>query len=164
LEIIAAIIGVLGVIVGFLLSDYRARKEHRAQQISMLIETLRNLSGTPEQVVTGTSIAIKYHKRNSDFHDLLIPVLFSISLVLSTKEKEESVLSRSEMYALYSVWCVIGSIWLFRYNRSIDRIEEAYPEFHKVERLYMETSVGKICGMFAMKKDFSWIDSAFPNE
>lgn len=159
-EILAAIIGIFGIIVGFVLSEVRAQINQRAQQTSMLIETLHNLSGSPEQVVTGTSIALKYHKRNQVFHEILIPVLLANSLRLSEAELEDGKSTNSEKYALYTIWCVIGSIWTMRYRKSIPEIKSHYEEFENIENIYLKTSVGKKCGRFATDKDFSWLSEA----
>lgn len=156
-EILAAVIGVVGIVIGFALSEFRARIEQRAQQTSMLIETLHNLSGSPSEIVTGASIALKYHKRNQAFHDILIPVLLASSLRLSEKERNDGSINREESHALYAIWCVIGSIWMTRFRKSIPEIEEHYEEFKHIEQLYLETVVGKECGRFAMEKNFVWL-------
>lgn len=156
-EILAAIIGIAGILIGFALSEFRARVEQRAQQTSMLIETLHNLSGSPSEIVTGASIALKYHKRNQAFHDMLIPVLLASSLHLSEKDRNEGPINREESYALYAIWCVIGSIWMTRFRKSIPKIQAHYEEFEHIEKLYLETVIGKECGRFAMDKGFVWL-------
>jgi len=159
-EILASIIGIFGIVVGFILSEIRAKINQRAQQTLMLIETLDNLSSSPEQVVTGASISLKYHKRNQAFHDILIPVLLANSLRLSEAEIENGKSTKLEKYALYTIWFVIGSIWALRYRKSIPEIQAHYEEFEYIEKIYLKTNVGKKCGRFAMEKKFSWLSEA----
>lgn len=159
-EVIAAMIGALGVVVGVAFAEIRSRVTQRAQQISMLLETLHNLSGSPTEIVTGASIALKFQKRDATFHDILIPVLMASSLRLSQKECENGSMSAEEKYALYVIWCVIGSIVTTRIRKREPDIVDQYSEFEEVQNLFLETSVGKSCGRLAMEKKFEWIANA----
>lgn len=156
-DIYAAIIGLAGVIVGVGLSEVRAFFERRAQQTAMLFELVQRLSGNPVEIVSGASIAMKYQKRNQSFHDTLIPVLLASSLRLCEKELTCGSLTKDEKYALYVIWCVIGSTWTTRSDKSRPDIKSHYSEFEHVEQLYLSSSVGQHCGEYAMTKDFHWL-------
>ena len=152
-EVVAAIIGIAGVILGFIVSEIRAAITHRAQQTAMLFETLHSLSGKPNEIVTGAAIALKFQKRNKAFHEVLIPILLAGSLRLSEKELGGETLTREEKYALYVVWCVLGSISATRG----EGFEEHYQEFSYIQDLYLKTSVGTACRKFAETKSFVWL-------
>lgn len=156
-DLIVALIGVGGVLLGFVLSEMRARIQHQADQNAMLFEISRYLSGGPTEIVTGSSIAIKYQKRNETFHDALIPVLLSISLRFSERELGGEKLTPSEKYALYVVWCVLGSIWTTRDRHSRPELGESFAEFKRIEELFLQTQVGQQCNSYAETKEFGWL-------